>query len=58
MTNESLKSVPAWLMLFVFVLIEASLWIFGDLFTFLVGTFVTILVFANGYDSTHKDGAH
>lgn len=58
MTNETLKSVPSWLMLVVFFLILAALWIFGDLFTFLVGMFVTILVFANGYDSTHEDEAH
>ncbi|MDP5139157.1 MAG: hypothetical protein NWP83_01655 [Spirosomaceae bacterium] len=58
MANTSLKSVPAWLMLLVFFLIEATLWTLGDLFTFLVGTFVTILVFANGYDRTHQDEAH
>lgn len=58
MANETLKSVPSWLMLVVFLLILAALWIFGDLFTFLVGMFVTILVFANGYDRTHEDEAH
>lgn len=58
MTNETLKSVPAWLMLLVFVLIEAALWTFGDLFTFLVGTLVTILVFASGYDNASHDEAH
>jgi NhaP-type Na+/H+ or K+/H+ antiporter len=55
MANESNNSVPSWVMLLIFVLIEATLWFFGDLFTFLVGTFVTILVFANGYDNKHQE---
>lgn len=58
MASESKSNVPSWLMLLVFFLIEAALWFFGDLFTFLVGTFITILVFANGYDRTHQDEAH
>jgi hypothetical protein len=56
MANVNLSSVPTWLMLLAFVLIEAALLIFGDLFTFLLGTFIMILVFANGYNRDHADG--
>lgn len=58
MANESNYSVPSWVMLLIFFLIEAALWTFGDLFTFIVGTFITILVFANGYDRTHEGDGH
>lgn len=55
MANEPQNSVPSWLMLLVFVLIEAALLFLGDTFTFLLGTFITILVFANGYNRTHNE---
>lgn len=37
-------------MLTVFLVILLVLWIFGDLFTFVVGFLIESLVFANAYD--------
>ncbi|MDT4882066.1 hypothetical protein FQZ97_1179820 [compost metagenome] len=52
MSNISSK-VPAWAMLTVFLLILVILAVFGDLFTFIVGTLIMGILFAGGYDSTH-----
>ncbi|WP_337044113.1 hypothetical protein [Emticicia sp. 17c] len=52
------KPLPNWLMLVIFLLIMTILWVFGDLFTFLLGLFIMALVFANGYDRTHADEGH
>ncbi len=54
MSNISSK-LPSWVMLVIFLAILAILAIFGDLFTFLVGTFIMIMVFANNYDRVNGD---
>ena len=41
-------------MILVFVLILAALAIFGDLFTFILGLIVEILVFSIGYNKKHS----
>lgn len=59
MTHEPKTSLPIWLMLLIFVLIEATFFLLGDTFTFLLGTFITIIVFANGYDrNAHHGESH
>lgn len=54
MSNISSK-VPSWAMLTVFLLIVLMLAVFGDLFTFIVGTLIMALIFAGGYDRTHLE---
>jgi hypothetical protein len=48
-------SIPAWLKITIFLGILALLGFFGDLFTFIVGTLVMILIFSNGYDSDQSE---
>jgi hypothetical protein len=47
------NDIPSWLMILIFVGILAILAIFGDLFTFLLGLFIEILVFSIGYNQKH-----
>lgn len=47
------NEIPSWLMILIFIGILAILAIFGDLFTFLLGLFLEILVFASGYNKKH-----
>ncbi len=54
MSNISSK-VPAWAMLTVFLLILVILAVFGDLFTFVVGSLIMAIVFAGGYNRTHLE---
>jgi len=54
MSNISSK-VPAWAMLVLFLFILVILAVFGDLFTFIVGTLIMAIVFANGYNRTHLE---
>lgn len=52
-TNNTQNEVPSWLMIVIFIAILAILAIFGDLFTFILGAFIQILVFAAGYNAKH-----
>lgn len=54
MSNISSK-VPAWALVVIFLGLITILGIFGDLFTFIVGTLIMTLVFANGYDREHLE---
>ncbi|SOE22331.1 hypothetical protein SAMN06298216_2775 [Spirosomataceae bacterium TFI 002] len=45
--------IPSWLMIVIFVGILAVLAIFGDLFTFILGALLEILVFSIGYNKKH-----
>jgi hypothetical protein len=54
MSNIS-NSIPSWLMVSIYLLLLVILGVFGDLFIFLMGTFILTLVFANGYDRTHGE---
>jgi hypothetical protein len=49
--THSIDNIPTWVKILVFFLILGVLGIFGDLFTFIVGTLITTLIFANGYDA-------
>lgn len=55
MANHSKTGVSAGLMLSIFLLIELVLYCFGDTFTFIVGTLIIGLVFANGYNREHLE---
>ena len=48
-------TVPTWLKITIFLAILAILGFFGDLFTFVVGTLIMILIFSNGYDSDQSE---
>lgn len=52
-TNNTQIEVPSWLMIVIFIAILAILAIFGDLFTFILGAIIQILVFAAGYNKKH-----
>ena len=52
--GHAVENIPSWLKITIFLLILTILGIFGDLFTFLLGAIITILVFANGYDADHS----
>jgi hypothetical protein len=52
--SKTIDSVPSWLMITVFLLILVILGVFTDLFTFIVGSLVMILIFASGYDSKNS----
>lgn len=52
---DTVQKVPTWLMIAVFILILAILGFCTDLFTFLTGTIIMILIFASGYD---KENLH
>ncbi len=54
MSNISSK-IPAWAMLSLFLFILVILAVFGDLFTFIVGTLIMTIIFAGGYDRTHLE---
>lgn len=56
MANHSNSGLSAGLMLIVFLLIELVLFCFGDTFTFVIGTLIIGLVFANGYNREHLGG--
>ncbi len=48
-------SVPTWLKITIFLGILAVLGIFGDLFTFIVGTLIMIIIFSSGYDNDQAE---
>jgi hypothetical protein len=55
MSAADSTKLPTWLMIFVFVAIMAILAVFGDLFTFILGLILEIVVFATGYNAAHSD---
>lgn len=59
MANHSKSNrLPDWLMLVIFIVLMTILWVFGDLFVFLLGALILGLVFANNYDKAHADEHH
>jgi hypothetical protein len=50
--------LPDWLMLVIFIAILAVLFIFGDLFTFIIGILVMSGIFASGYDKNPANHEH
>ncbi|WP_435353735.1 hypothetical protein [Emticicia sp. SJ17W-69] len=60
MANHSNTSqpLPSWLMLVIFLAIMAVLWIFGDLFIFILGLLVMSIIFAGGYDRNPANHEH
>jgi hypothetical protein len=56
--SDTSKSLPSWLMLVIFLAIMAVLWIFGDVFTFVLGLFIMIGIFASGYDKNPANHEH
>ncbi len=55
MTENIKSAIPTWAMIAIFVVILCLLAIFGDLFTFILGLLIEILVFAIGYNENHQD---
>jgi hypothetical protein len=56
MSNETHShALPNWLTLTIFIAIMAALWIFGDLFTFILGLIIEAVVFAGAYDRLHGE---
>jgi hypothetical protein len=58
MSNETHThaTLPSWLTITIFLVIMAALWIFGDLFTFILGLLIEVLVFAGAYDRLNSSG--
>jgi hypothetical protein len=56
--SDTSKPLPSWLMLVIFLAIMAVLWIFGDLFTFVLGLFIMGGIFASGYDKNPANHEH
>ncbi len=52
------KRLPDWLTLAIFLLSMVILWVFGDLFIFILGLLVLGITFANGYNRSNADGGH
>jgi hypothetical protein len=52
------QRLPDWLMLVIFLVIMAVLWIFGDTFTFVLGLFVMFGIFAGGYNRNPANKGH
>ncbi|PLK45683.1 MULTISPECIES: hypothetical protein [Emticicia] len=52
------QPLPSWFMLVLFILIMTILWVFGDLFVFILGLLVVGITFANGYNRSHADEGH
>lgn len=57
-SHSSNNRLPDWVMLLVFLTIMTALWLFGDLFTFVLGLFVMIGIFAAGYNSNPANHEH
>ncbi len=53
--SKALGEVSSGLLLTIYFIIVALLGIFGDLFTFVVGSLIITLVFAAGYNRDHGD---
>ncbi len=59
MANHSdAQRLPDWLMVLIFVVLMAVLWICGDKFTFVLGLLVLIGVFAKGYNDNPANHEH
>ncbi|WP_394993743.1 hypothetical protein [Emticicia sp.] len=52
------QKLPNWLMLVIFITIMTVLFIFGDLFTFIIGIFIMAGIFAGGYDKNPANHEH
>jgi hypothetical protein len=52
--SQEISKVPTWLMIFVYMVILAIFGFCTDLFTFIVGSLITTLVFATGHDQAHS----
>ena len=52
------KPLPNWLTLVLFLLSMTILWVFGDLFVFILGLIFLGFTFANGYDRKQADEGH
>lgn len=53
------KPLPSWLTLVIFLLCMTVLWVFGDLFVFILGLIFLGFTFANNYDrKPHTDEEH
>jgi hypothetical protein len=53
--SHVINSVPTWVMISIYLILLVILGVFGDLFVFLLGTFILTLVFANGYNREHLE---
>lgn len=51
MSDKTETKLPVWLKIVIFLAILAILGIVGDLFTFIVGSVIMILIFAYGSDA-------
>ena len=59
MENHSApQRLPHWLMLGIFLLIMLALWVFGDLFTFILGLGIMAIIFSSGYDKNPANHEH
>jgi purine-cytosine permease-like protein len=54
MSDIVATKIPTWLMVTIFLVILAILAVFGDLFIFILGTILEILVFASGYNASKE----
>lgn len=52
------KTLPSWLTLVIFLLCMTILWVFGDLFVFILGFIFLGFTFANNYDRKQADEGH
>ncbi len=59
MENHSTpQKLPNWLMLTIFLAIMTVLWVFGDLFTFILGLIAMAIIFSSGYDNNPANHEH
>lgn len=56
--HSSSQRLPDWLMLVIFLAIISVLFFFGDTFIFVVGLFIMIGIFANGYNNNPANHEH
>lgn len=54
MTQSLATKIPTWLMIVIFIAILTILAVFGDLFTFILGLILEVVVFAVGYNASKK----
>jgi hypothetical protein len=54
MSESVALKIPNWLMITIFLVILAILAIYGDLFIFILGTILEIIVFAGGYNASKE----
>lgn len=56
--HSSSQRLPDWLMVVIFLAIMTVLFFLGDTFIFVVGLFVMIGIFANGYNNNPANHEH